>query len=128
MTMRRPKHDASPLLAISKPAARVIVWFRSQMIADTENALLLEEPGFPPVFYVPRRDVELSFLERSTTVTHCPRKGDAVHYSLVVDGRRSNDAAWTYAEPLAEAGAILDHFAFYEDRVGGLCVNVTNTP
>ena len=125
--MNESNSDTSPLIAISKPVARVVVWFRSRTIANTENALVLEEPGYPPVFYVPRRDVDLSSLERSTTVTFCPRRGDATHYSVAVDGRQSIDAAWAYEEPLPEVDAIVDHIAFYEDRVDELCVNVSNT-
>ena len=125
--MNESKSDTRQLIAISKPAARVVVRFRSRTIADTENALVLEEPGYPPVFYLPRRDVDLSALQRSAMVTFCPRKGDAMHYSLAVDGRRSIDAAWAYEEPLPEVDAIVDHIAFYEDRVDELCVNVSNT-
>lgn len=124
--MNESNSDTNPLIAISKPAARVVVRFRSQTIADSENALVLEEPGYPPVYYVPRRDVDLSALERSTTVTFCPRKGDATHYSLAADCRQSIDAAWTYEEPLPEVEAIVDHIAFYEERVDELCVNVSN--
>jgi uncharacterized protein (DUF427 family) len=125
--MHESNSDTKLLIAISKPAARVVVGYQGRTIADTENALFLEERGYPPVFYVPIRDVDLSYLEPSTTVTFCPRKGRAAHHHLVVDGQRSIDAAWTYAEPLSEVDAILDHFAFYEDRVDELSVNVTNT-
>ena len=125
--MNESKSDTRQQIAISKPAARLVVGFKSHTIADTENALVLEEPGYPPVFYVPIRDVDLSYLEPSTTVTICPRKGRAVHHHLVVNGQRSINAAWTYVEPLSEVDAIVDHFAFYENRVDELWVNVTNT-
>lgn len=124
--MHDSKFEASSLIAVSKPAARVVIVFRKRTIADTENALVLDEPGYPPVFYVPARDIDLSYLEPSTTVTFCPRKGRAAHHHLVVDGERSIDAAWAYAEPLSEVDAIVDHFAFYEDRVDEFSVNVTN--
>ena len=119
--------EPGALIAIAKPAARVVVRFRSRMIADTENALAIEEPGYPPVFYLPKRDIDLSALVESATITFCPRKGHATHYSLAVGVRHSIDAAWEYEDPLPAVGAIADHIAFYEDLVDELCVNVSQT-
>ena len=116
--------EPSALIATAKPAARVVVRFQSRTIADTENALAVEEPNYPPVFYLPKRDIDLSALVESATVTFCPRKGHATHYSLAVDGRQSIDAAWAYEDPLPAVDAIADHIAFYEDRVDQLSVNV----
>ncbi|MCZ6855984.1 MAG: DUF427 domain-containing protein [Gammaproteobacteria bacterium] len=122
--MTQPTNEPSTPIAIAKPAARVVVRFRNTAIADTENALAVEEPGHRPVFYIPKRDVDLSALVQSTTVTFCPRKGHATHYSLAVEGRQSIDAAWAYEDPLPAVDAIADHIAFYEDRVDQLFVNV----
>ena len=121
--MNQFESDRSPLVAISKPAARVVVRFRSRTIADTENPLVVQEPDHPPVFYVPKRDVDLSTFVSSMTVTFCPRKGHATHYTVAVDGRQSMDAAWEYQHPLPEVAAIADHIAFYEDRVDELRIN-----
>ena len=125
--MTQATTEPSALIAIAKPAARVVVRFRNRTIADTENALVVEEPDHRPVFYLPKRDVDLSALVESATVTFCPRKGHATHYSLAVDGRQSIDAAWAYEDPLPAVDAIVDHIAFYEDRVDALCVNVSKT-
>jgi uncharacterized protein (DUF427 family) len=121
--MNESNSNTSQLIAISKPAARVVVGFRNHTIASTENALVLEEQGYPPIIYIPVRDVDLSCLESSTTITFCPRKGRAAHHHLLVRGKRSIDAAWNYADPLSEVGAIVDHFAFYEHRVDKLSMH-----
>ncbi len=73
------------------------------------------------------RDIDLFYFERLTTVKLCPRKGRTAHHHLVVDSQRSIDAAWTYAKPLSEVDAIVDHFAYYEDIVDEFSVAVTNT-
>ena len=67
--------EHSTPITIAKPAARVVVRYRNHTIADTENALAVEEPNYSPVFYLPKRDVDLSALVPSTTITFCPRKG-----------------------------------------------------
>lgn len=125
--MKTSASDTNTLIAIAKPAARVVVRFRGHTIADTQNALTVEETGHEPVFYIPRRDIDLSWLVQSTTATFCPRKGRATHYSLVMEGQQSIDAAWAYEYPLPAVDAIADHFAFYEDRVDELRIDLTNT-
>ena len=70
--------------------------------------------------YVPRKDVDLTLLERTDQVTYCPYKGDCAYYSIPVGGERSINAVWTYEEPYAAVAAIKDHVAFYPDRVGAI--------
>jgi uncharacterized protein (DUF427 family) len=52
------------------------------IVADSTEALVLQESDHLPVYYFPVRDVEESFLMPSTTRTECPYKGVASHYSL----------------------------------------------
>jgi uncharacterized protein (DUF427 family) len=49
--------------------------------------------------YLPPEDVVMELLESRAISTHCPWKGDASYYSMVVDGRRNEDAAWYDAAP-----------------------------
>ncbi|MBV9139145.1 MAG: DUF427 domain-containing protein, partial [Hyphomicrobiales bacterium] len=44
-------------------------------------------------------------------------KGDASYFSIVVDGQVSENAVWTYENPLPGVAAIKDHLAFYPKRV-----------
>ncbi len=53
-------------------------------------------------------------LEESNTHTHCPWKGVASYYHVVVDGKRNEDAAWWYPEPKPEAEQIRDRIAFWK--------------
>ena len=72
----------------------------------------LEEGNYPPVYYLPRKDVKMERLIRTSHTTHCPHKGDATYYSLC-NGRTARNAVWSYEQPLEQVKAIKDHLAFY---------------
>jgi uncharacterized protein (DUF427 family) len=96
---------------------RVRVVVADEVVADSLHAMLLHEGGSQPVYYFPPEDVREDVLERSDTVTHCPKKGDASYYSLRVGERTASDAAWFYPDPLPGAPPIGGLIAFYWDRV-----------
>lgn len=104
-----------------KPApGRVIVKLGGRVIADSRNALILQEASYPGVKYVPRRDVDMSLLERTDHHTYCPYKGDCSYYSIPIGGERSLNAVWTYENPYAAVAAIKEYLAFYSDRVDSI--------
>jgi uncharacterized protein (DUF427 family) len=104
----------------AKPAGvRVRVTFNGEVIADTKNAIALEESMrgstvAPVVYYIPRKDVKMDRLTRTTHSTHCPFKGDASYFSLR-DG--PENAVWSYEQPYDEMMALKDLLAFYPDKV-----------
>ena len=104
-------------ITIAPNANRVRVLLGGITIADTTRALTLREASYPPVHYIPRADVDMSRLSRTSHGTHCPYKGDAAYYSIVVDGRTSVNAIWTYEQPYAAVAPISEHLAFYPSRV-----------
>ena len=104
-------------ITIEPNAHRVVVTVAERVIADTREALTLREAGYPAVQYVPRKDVVMTFLERTKRVTYCPYKGDCAYYSIPAGGERSANAVWTYEAPFDAVAAIRDHLAFYPDRV-----------
>src|SRR5258707_11472503 len=107
---KRPDHRI-----VTKPAGqRVQVKLNGQLIADSRDALLLEEGTYAPVYYFPRKDVKMDRLLRSSHSTHCPFKGDASYYSFK-DG--AENAVWTYEQPFDEMLAIKELLAFYPDKV-----------
>jgi uncharacterized protein (DUF427 family) len=63
--------------------------------------------------YFPPGAVNRDHLIDSATHTTCPWKGEASYYSVVVDGRRNDDAAWYYPQPKPAAAQIKDHVAFW---------------
>ena len=96
---------------------RVVVTVAGRVVADTRDALILREAGYPAVHYVPRDDVDMALLERTEHATYCPYKGDCAYYSIPLGGVRSINAVWTYESPYTAVAAIRNYLAFYSDRV-----------
>ncbi len=112
---KRPGADHP--ITIERNPSHIVVSFAGKVIADTRDALALRESTYPAVLYVPRKDVDMSLLQRTDRSTHCPYKGDAAYYSIPMGGERLVNAVWTYEQPLDAVAAIKDHLAFYTDRV-----------
>ena len=104
-------------ISIVANSSRVTVVAGGKVIADTRSALTLREASYPPVQYVPRRDVDMAALTRSEHTSYCPYKGDASYYSIPAGGDRSRNAVWTYETPFEAMAQIRDYVAFYPDRV-----------
>jgi uncharacterized protein (DUF427 family) len=107
---------------------RVIVTVAGKVVADTRNALTLQESTYPPVQYVPLTDVDQSALQPTTTESYCPYKGDASYYSVSVGGDKAVDAVWEYQDPLPAVAEIKGHVAFYPDRVDAIDVEADGDP
>ena len=107
-------------ISIEHNPSRVVVTVAGKTIADSHNALTLREASYPPVQYIPRRDVDMSLLQRTDHGSHCPYKGDASYYSIIPGGERSKNAVWTYEAPNAAVSSIKEHLAFYPARVDGI--------
>jgi len=86
-------------ISIQANPARVVVSVAGRVIADTRNALTLREADYPPVQYIPAKDVDFSQLERTDHATYCPYKGDCSYYSIPAGGKKSVNAVWLYQEP-----------------------------
>ena len=104
-------------ITIERNARRVVVTVAGEVVADTRDALTLREASYPAVFYIARKDVDMSKLERTAHSTYCPYKGDAAYFSIPSGGERSANAIWTYESPYPAVEQIRDHLAFYTDRV-----------
>jgi uncharacterized protein (DUF427 family) len=104
-------------ITIEPHPGRVVVRFGGETVVDTRRALALREAGLPPVLYLPREDAAMRLLVRTTRSTRCPHKGEAAYYSIRAGERETENAVWTYEQPLASVAAIAGHLAFYVDRV-----------
>jgi uncharacterized protein (DUF427 family) len=107
-------------ITIEKNSKRVIVTVGGKTIADSSEALILREASYPSVQYIPRKDVDMSQLQRTPHATYCPYKGDCSYYSIPSQATRSVNAVWTYESPYPAVAAIKDHMAFYPDRVDSI--------
>jgi uncharacterized protein (DUF427 family) len=107
-------------ITIQPNPARVVVTLAGRVVADTQEALTLREASYPPVQYIPRKDVDMALLRRTDHATYCPYKGECAYYSITLGGERSANAVWTYESPYAPVAEIKDHLAFYPDRVDAI--------
>lgn len=98
-------------------AAHVTVRFAGEVIAETKRPLRVEETGYRPIFYIPRADIRMELLERTTRSTHCPFKGDASYFTIKVGGKEVQNAAWSYESPKDSVREIKDYLAFYTDQL-----------
>jgi uncharacterized protein (DUF427 family) len=107
-------------ISIERNAKRVVVTVAGEVIAESCDSLTLLEASYPPVSYIPRKDVNMSKLERTTHASYCPYKGDAAYFSIPSGGERSINAVWTYESPYSAVEQIKDHVAFYTDRIDSI--------
>ncbi|MBV8913694.1 MAG: DUF427 domain-containing protein [Acetobacteraceae bacterium] len=96
---------------------RIVVSVAGRVIADTQDALTLQEASYAPVHYIPREDVDMTLLRRTDHATYCPYKGECAYYSIPIGGERAANAVWTYEDPYDAVAPIKGHLAFYRDRV-----------
>jgi uncharacterized protein (DUF427 family) len=107
-------------IVIEPNNTRVRVRFAGKLVADTTKALTLKEASYPPVYYIPRADADMSLLTPTAHSTHCPYKGDASYFTIAADGRDAANAVWSYRQPFPAVAEIKDHLAFYPNRVDGI--------
>jgi uncharacterized protein (DUF427 family) len=117
-TIKTPGPDHP--IAIKRNPKRIVVSVVGRVIADTVDALALREAAYPAVHYIPRKDVDMTLLQRTDHSTYCPYKGDCAYFSIPIGGKRSINAVWTYEAPYPAVVSIKDHLAFYPDRVDGI--------
>ncbi|NOC84058.1 MULTISPECIES: DUF427 domain-containing protein [unclassified Ruegeria] len=100
-------------ITIRKAPGKWTVRSGGAILGETNNALELLEGDKDPVIYFPRNDVAMAFLDRTDKVTHCPGKGDATHFSIVNKSSVTDNAVWSYEDPIQAVAEIKDHLAFY---------------
>ena len=79
------------------------------VLAESDDTVVVEGNH-----YFPAQDVRAEYFEPSGTQTVCPWKGTASYRSVVVDGKRNDDAAWYYPEPKDAAKEIANRVAFWK--------------
>lgn len=107
-------------ITVEKNPDRVVVKVAGRVIADTREALSLQEATYPAVQYIPRSDVDMTQLQRTDNESYCPYKGEASYYSIIPGGEKTVNAVWTYEQPYAAVAEIQEHVAFYPDRVDSI--------
>jgi uncharacterized protein (DUF427 family) len=110
------------------PELRGLIWFEDSprrirgelggvAVVDSTRVKMLHEQAHLPVYYFPEADVRTDLLRRSDHRTRCPFKGEASHWTVEAGGKVSENAAWSYPEPIEGAPPIAGYFAFYWNKL-----------
>jgi len=86
-----------------------------EKVAESDDAVQLDETGLPTRYYLRREDVGAALRSTSFT-TECPFKGRASYWSLEVAGKVHDGIAWSYEEPKPGAEGITGLLSFFPDR------------
>lgn len=104
-------------ITIAPTEAHVEVRLAGAVLADTTQAMRLEETGLPARYYLPKDDVRMDLMYATTFHTTCPFKGEASYWSLDLDGEVLDGVVWSYEAPIPAAEAIAGLMSFYPERV-----------
>jgi len=104
-------------ITISRSDQTVTVTFHDRVVAKTDQALVLQESTYAPVFYLPLDAVDADVLRPTSHETYCPFKGDASYYSLVDGETVAENAVWSYVAPYDAVAEIAGRVAFYPHQV-----------
>jgi uncharacterized protein (DUF427 family) len=113
MKLPGPDHPITLTPAAKRWRAR----FAGHVIADSDAAIVLQEADYPAVIYFPRGDVEMGYMSRTARSTHCPYKGDASYFTVLMDGQFAENAVWSYELPYPAMEPIAERLAFYPDKI-----------
>lgn len=81
-------------------------------IAESDDTVVVEGNH-----YFPPAAIRREYFQESDRHTHCPWKGDASYYDVVVDGAVNEGAAWYYPEPKEAAANLQNRVAFWQGVV-----------
>tara|TARA_R110002110_G_scaffold324238_2_gene536292 strand:- start:3817 stop:4164 length:348 start_codon:yes stop_codon:yes gene_type:complete len=104
-------------ITITPAKATLEVRYNGTVIARSDKAQMLAEEGHEAVPYFPLDSVDHSLLSATDHRTTCPYKGEASYWSVTVDEKSSDNAVWSYVDPLEEVMEIAGHMAFYANRM-----------
>ncbi|MGD8631198.1 MAG: DUF427 domain-containing protein [Gammaproteobacteria bacterium] len=111
------ENNAAYHVQVEACSSRLRVVFAGATIADSTEVRVLHETRLPQVYYFPRKDVRMDLLQRTEHHTHCPFKGNASYWDVIVGKRVGENAAWSYENPLPEAQKIHGYIAFDPDAM-----------
>lgn len=107
-----------------EPTAKHLrVIYNSVIIADTTRAYRVLETSHPPVYYIPREDIQTHYLTETPQTSFCEFKGRAGYVRLRVGDRVAENAGWFYPNPTPAFAPIKDYIAFYASRVDACFVD-----
>jgi len=110
------------------PERRGLIWFEDsprrirgllggETLVDSVHAKMLHEHAHLPVYYFPEDEVRTDLLRPSPHRTTCPFKGAASHWTARAGDVVSENAAWSYPDPIEGAPPLAGYLAFYWSKL-----------
>lgn len=96
---------------------RIRVLFNAIVLAETTHAIRILETSHPPVYYLPKADIQMHHLTKTHRTTFCEFKGQASYWTIRVGEVEQVNAAWSYENPSAGYEAITGYIAFYPSKM-----------
>ena len=84
------------------------IW-NGKVIAESDDTVIVEGNH-----YFPHDTIIKEYFNTSSTNTTCSWKGVASYYSINVEGKTNNDAAWYYPEVSELAKGVKNKVAFWK--------------
>jgi uncharacterized protein (DUF427 family) len=94
---------------------RVRAYFDNQLLADSQNVLLVFETKRPPVYWFPTADVRMDLLALKEPATGAA--SGTQRWRANTGGRVADNIAWDYAEPSGDLAPLRGHIAFYWNAI-----------
>ncbi len=110
-----------PRLEESNKLVQVV--FNGVVIAETQRAKRILETSHPPVYYIAPEDIQMQYLAPTSQHSYCEWKGAASYYTVSVNGKTVENAAWYYRKPTKGYEALADYIAFYPSLMDACYVN-----
>jgi uncharacterized protein (DUF427 family) len=108
---------------VEKVNKHIKVEFNGIVIAETDRAWRVLETSHPPGYYIPPEDIKMAYLAQTSRSSYCEWKGQAIYYTISVEGKQAPDAAWAYPRPTAGFENVKDHVAFYPQLMDACTVD-----
>ncbi|EAQ67230.1 hypothetical protein MED121_14924 [Marinomonas sp. MED121] len=119
MLKKAPGFIDNPLhkIVITPSNTTAKVSYEGHVIAMSSHLLILDEAGLSKVVYIPVKDIKMSLLAENQHKTYCPYKGHASYWSLMLEKKTIENLAWGYKSPFLECESLINHLAFYQNKV-----------
>ncbi len=82
--------------------------FNGTVIASSDSTVVVEGNH-----YFPADSLDMQYFTPTDHTTVCGWKGTSNYYTVTVDGKSSENAAWYYKSPKSAAAEITGHVAFW---------------
>ena len=106
----------NPEIKITPVGGTAVVRAGGAVIGESNSAMRLTVGGAEPVYFFPREDVGMMFLDASDHRTTDPDLGEASHFHIITKSTTIENAAWSLDKPSPAAAALRSMLSFYDDK------------